>query len=150
MEIVRATIADAEQILALQKLAYYSEAELNNDFAIPPLTQTLAELCADFAIKEIVKVVVDGQIIASGQVRLEGNTCHIGRMMVSPALWGKGIGSKVLRSLESVFPGATRCELFTGSLSQRNIYLYKKHGYNEFKTADLGKATLVFLEKYKN
>jgi len=35
--IERATISDAEEILALQKLAYRSEAEIYHDFNIPPL-----------------------------------------------------------------------------------------------------------------
>ncbi len=41
MEIERAIISDAEEILSLQKLAYRSEAEIYNDFNIPPLVQTL-------------------------------------------------------------------------------------------------------------
>ena len=48
MIIKRATIADAEEILSLQKLVYESEAEIYNDFTIPPLTQTLEEIKAEF------------------------------------------------------------------------------------------------------
>ena len=35
---------DAEAILDLQKRAYASEAEIYNDYNIPPLTQTLMKL----------------------------------------------------------------------------------------------------------
>lgn len=42
--ITAASPADAAAILALQKLAYQSEARLYNDFSIPPLLQTLEEL----------------------------------------------------------------------------------------------------------
>ncbi|GAA5008522.1 hypothetical protein GCM10023206_15110 [Acinetobacter puyangensis] len=41
MLITQARLSDSEELLALQKLAYQSEAELNNDDNIPPLTQTL-------------------------------------------------------------------------------------------------------------
>jgi len=41
MKIGDATVADAEHILELQKLAYISEAEIYNDYNIPPLIQTL-------------------------------------------------------------------------------------------------------------
>ena len=41
MSIEQATIEDAQEILALQKLAYTSEAEIYNDFTILPLHQTL-------------------------------------------------------------------------------------------------------------
>jgi len=36
MEILQATIADAEEILTLQKLAYQSEAERYSNYNIPP------------------------------------------------------------------------------------------------------------------
>ena len=48
MEILDATIDDAPEILSLQKLSYLSEAQMYNDYDIPPLTQTLEELKADF------------------------------------------------------------------------------------------------------
>ena len=48
MSIEQAMIDDAQEILALQKLAYQSEAEIYNDFTIPPLHQTLDEIKAEF------------------------------------------------------------------------------------------------------
>lgn len=42
--IKKAEVSDAEEILSLQKLAYKSEAELYNDFNIPPPVQTLKEI----------------------------------------------------------------------------------------------------------
>lgn len=47
--ILPATVADAPEILALQRLAYQAEARLYADWSIPPLTQTLAELEAELA-----------------------------------------------------------------------------------------------------
>jgi hypothetical protein len=63
VEILQATVADAPEILALQKLAYLSEAELYKDFTIPPLTQTIEELIADFVRKTFLKAFEDGCII---------------------------------------------------------------------------------------
>ena len=45
--IQHAELRDAAEILALQKIAYRSEAAIYDDDAIPPLTQTLAEMEAD-------------------------------------------------------------------------------------------------------
>ena len=39
---------DLEQILDLQKEAYASEAQIYNDFTIPPLLQTLVDLENEF------------------------------------------------------------------------------------------------------
>lgn len=44
MEIVQASVTDAEEILKLQKLAYQIEAERYNDYNIPPLKQTIEEI----------------------------------------------------------------------------------------------------------
>ncbi|GEA11115.1 GNAT family N-acetyltransferase [Alteromonas sp. KUL49] len=147
MEICHATIEDAEKLLELQRLAYQSEAQLHNDFSIPPLTQTLDELKADFESKTILKIVEEGQLLASGQARLVSDTCHIGRMAVWPELQGKGVGGKLLSALETLFPQANRVELFTGEFSASNLAMYKRRGYVEFKTAQLGKTRVVYLER---
>ncbi len=147
MLIINAEVSDAPAILALQKRAYHSEAEINNDFSIPPLTQTLEQLQSEFAVKVILKVVVNGEIVGSGQVRLENGTAYIGRIIVRPELWGQGIGSRILQTLETVFPDAQRFELFTGAKSVNNITLYKNRGYSEFKEAFVGETRIIFLEK---
>ena len=146
--IINAEVSDAPAILALQKRAYHSEAEINNDFSIPPLTQTLEQLQSEFTVKVILKVVVNGEIVGSGQVRLENGTAYIGRIIVRPELWGQGIGSRILQTLETVFPDAQRFELFTGAKSVKNITLYKNRGYSVFKDVFLGNTPVIFLEKF--
>lgn len=84
MIIARAARTDAAQILALQKLAYRSEAEIYQDFTILPLTQTLAELEAEFADYIFLKATVDGQIIGSVRAHSQHDTCRIGRLIVIP------------------------------------------------------------------
>lgn len=148
MEILRATESDAEEILELQRAAYQSEAALHDDFDIPPLTQSLDELKAEFETKVILKVVEDGRLLASGQARLESGSCHIGRMAVRPEYQGKGIGSRLLSALESVFPDVARFELFTGEKSAGNLAMYRRRGYRPFKTAMLGRTTVIFMERY--
>ncbi len=49
VSIVTAGVEDAEEILALQHLAYQSEAALHDDYSIPPLSQTLSEIRAQFS-----------------------------------------------------------------------------------------------------
>jgi phosphoribosylanthranilate isomerase len=141
---------DLEEILALQKLAYQSEAELNNDFSIPPLTQTLDEIRAEYGQALFLKVVQDEQIIGSVRAHEQDGTCHIGRLIVHPAFQNRGIGSQLLKAIEGKFD-CKRFELFTSERSERNIYLYMKLGYREFKQLPLNeKTTLVFLEKFND
>ncbi|WP_220446166.1 hypothetical protein ACONUD_10020 [Microbulbifer harenosus] len=67
MEIQKADLRDAEEILKIQHAAFQSEAEIYNDFEIPPLTQTVDDLRADFANKTVLKVIKGKMIVASGQ-----------------------------------------------------------------------------------
>ena len=69
IEITRASAADANEILSLQKLAYRSEAEIYDDWTLPPLHQTLEEITAligevDWEYIRAVKAETDAEIKA--------------------------------------------------------------------------------------
>ena len=148
MRITQAEIRDAEAILALQKLAYRSEAVLYNDFTIPPLTQTLESITADFERQVFLKAIIDGLIIGSVRAYQEKDTCYIGRLIVHPEHQGQGIGSRLLQRIEQEFDGTDRYELFTGEKSTRNIHFYERRGYRLFRTEEVNPGlSLVFLEK---
>jgi ribosomal protein S18 acetylase RimI-like enzyme len=170
MFISQASIEDAEAILKLQKLAYQSEAQIYNDFSIPPLTQTLDQIKADFATKVFLKAIVDGDIVGSVRGYQEKGTCYIERLIVQPTFQGQGIGTALMRHLEPLLAEAERFELFTGHKSERNmslqvgfssispgftghksernIRLYQKLGYQAFKQEPVTESlTFVFMEK---
>jgi predicted N-acetyltransferase YhbS len=147
---------DAAEILDLQKLAYHSEAAIYNEFAIPPLTQTLDQMRADLARQTCLKVTIDarmggcpcGCIVGSVRAYLSEGTCFVGRLIVHPSLQNQGIGTRLMNEIEHAFSHAARFELFTGHLSERNLYLSQKLGYRPFKQERISDAlTLVYLEK---
>ena len=146
--ITPAQLADAALILNLQKLAYYSEAVLNDDFTIPPLMQTLPEIEADFQQQVYLKAVLDGTIVGAVRGYERDGTCYIGRLIVHPDCQNRGIGTQLINAIERHFNTARRYELFTSENSARNLYLYQKLGYRPFRTARLSdKVMLVYLEK---
>lgn len=148
MIIAQATAADAAEILDLQKLAYQSEAALYQDYAIPPLLQTLAEITAEFQSRHFLKAIAQGRIQGSVRAHQEQGTCHIGRLIVHPAQQNQGLGTKLLGEIEACFPGARCYELFTGHLSARNLYLYQKLGYVPVRREPVSaRLTRVFLQK---
>ncbi len=127
--VTRATAEDAAAILRLQREAYESEARLYNDWNIPPLTQTLEQLIAELRSSTVLRAISGQALLGSVRARNEGQVVQIGRLIVAPATQHQGIGSALLRAIESAFPAAERYELFTGSLSEGNIRLYRRHGY---------------------
>lgn len=147
MTIEPADAGDLEEILALQKLAFQSEAQRYNDYALPPLTQTLEGIQADFERMVILKASIDGRIVGSARAYLEGDTCYVGRVVVHPDFWRRGIATQLMDAIESRFCQARRFELFTGHASTPALELYRKRGYTEFKRKELPSHTLVFLEK---
>ena len=129
MEIHQADMHNAESILALQRLAYQSEAILYNDLIIPPLRHTLDELLTEFTTHRFLKAVEAGQIVGSVRAALHDHTCFIGRLIVHPAKQRRGIGTALMKAIEQCYPTAERFELFTGSRSAHNMDLYQKLGY---------------------
>ncbi len=150
MFIQRATESDAKEILALQKLAYISEAEIYNDFTIHPLHQTLNEITSEIEMQYVLKCVMNDRIVGAVRAYMTEGTCFICRLIVHPKFQNQGIGTKLLKEIENHFDRAKRFELFTGHKSQKNLHLYQKHGFEIFKSEKVNEAlTLVFMEKNK-
>jgi ribosomal protein S18 acetylase RimI-like enzyme len=147
--ISRASLGDAEAILALQKLAYRSEARFYDDWSLPPLTQDLASLREEFRASLVLKatVAVD-HLVGSVRVRVDHGTAAIGRLIVHPEFQGQGIGSELLKAVEAACAGVAKFELFTGSRSEATIRLYQRHGYTVTRTEPVSPTlSLTFLAK---
>jgi ribosomal protein S18 acetylase RimI-like enzyme len=144
----RAQLSDATEILALQKLAYQSEAAIYDDYGIPPLTQTLPEMEADLGRQVVLKAVREGRIVGSVRAYQKGDTCYISRLIVHPEHQNQGLGTRLVEAIEAAFEDAGRFELFTGHKSERNLYLYRKLGYEISRREQVSDdLELVYLEK---
>jgi ribosomal protein S18 acetylase RimI-like enzyme len=146
--IERATAADAEAILTLQKLAYQSEARLYNDFALPPSTETLQDLTLEFQTHTFLVARSRQEIVGSVRAVSKEGHCHIGRLMVHPSHQHQGLGTRLMVAIETAFREASAYELFTGHLSDGNLRLYRRLGYTEVKREPIASGPpVVFLEK---
>jgi len=148
MTISRALLEDAEEILELQKLAYQSEAALYGNYDIPPLTQTVDDIRSQFKTHIFLKAVADGSIVGSVRAFENEGTCYIERLAVRPESQNQGIGGALMRAIEACYT-PDRFELFTGSKSEKNIYLYKKLGYAVCRSDNYGcgDIQIYYLEK---
>jgi GNAT superfamily N-acetyltransferase len=148
VDVLPANQDDLKVILKLQKDCYMVEAEMHNEYNIPPLVQDLESLENEFKTSTILKGVIDEQIIASVRGYAERGTCYIGRLIVRKDYQNNGIGKTMLNTIESMFKNCSRFELFTGFKSYKNLHIYNKLGYKEFKQQVINdNLTLVYLEK---
>ncbi len=146
--ICRAERGDLREILALQYLAYQSEAALFGSRDIPPLKQTLSEVEAEFDRGVILKMLGEnGSIIGSVRAYESDGTVYIGKLMVHPDHRRRGLGSRLLAEIEQCLPHR-RYELFTSTRSADNIRLYEKNGYRIFSRKPVSsELEFVYMEK---
>ena len=148
MIIALAEKEDLGQILELQKLAFRSQAEIYNDYSIPPLIQTLEDIEQDFLTQTYLKAVINKKIIGSVRGYEDNNKCYIGRLIVHPAFQNQGYGTKLMAKIELIFRNVERYEIFTGYKDEKNLYLYQKLGYKKFKLEKVHKNLYFeYLEK---
>ncbi|MGE4291928.1 MAG: GNAT family N-acetyltransferase [Desulfovibrio sp.] len=148
LRIRTATIADADELLALQKAAFLSEAMLYGMDAVPAMLESLEQMREALRGHLFLKAVDAGRIAGSVRANLDKGTCHIGRLVVSPERQRQGIGSRLMAAMEARFPDAEHYEIFTGHKSEGNLRLYRRLGYVEYLTHQVRpELTLVFMRK---
>ncbi len=138
---------DAGEILTVQRAAFVSEAQLYGSTDTPPLTQTLEQLDAELVDADGWVARRRGRLVGVIRTRQHDGVLLIGRIAIAPDQQGHGIGRRLLETAESA-SGADVAELFTGSLSEGNLRLYRDCGYRESERIDQGDGTAqVFLRK---
>ncbi|MCT9821403.1 GNAT family N-acetyltransferase [Microbacterium sp. W1N] len=143
-------VADAGQVLTIQRAAFVTEALIYGDPDMAPLTQKLEEV--QFELRENLGcvAVADGRIVGAARAVADGALLLVGRIAIAPDQQGEGLGSRLLEAVEQrgAAAGCREAELFTGSLSEQNIALYEQLGYRERERVDNGDGTAqVFLRK---
>ncbi len=140
---------DVAEILALQKIAYQSEAELYGDDSLPAMQQTLPEIEDEFGHAIFLKAVVNGKIVGSIRGRRDGTTARFTRCIVHPYFQKRGIGRRLIGEIEQAWPPEiTRFEAVAGHKSKRRLHVYGELGYEPGKTEPfLPNINWVILQK---
>ena len=130
-DIVPARLADAGELLTLQRACWMQEAASNDSVAgIPALQESLADVQEWLSTWTSYVVRVEGRLVGAARGRLDGDVWDIGRIMVAPDLQGRGLGRLLLEHIQEVAPpAATSYILTTGYRSEANQRMYKKAGF---------------------
>jgi ribosomal protein S18 acetylase RimI-like enzyme len=143
----RDELADA---LALQKMAFVTEALLYQNHRLPPLEERFTDIDLEFDRKVFLKARLEESLVGVVRGFVDGGTGFIERLAVHPGFRGRGIGSSLVRALEAAL-NCSRFELFTGTRSTDNIRLYEHLGYRRFEKRPLdARVRLVLMEKHES
>src|SRR6188474_2429418 len=139
--------ADAGEVLTIQRAAFVSEAMIYGSADMPPLAQTLEELEAELRDADGWVARIGPRIVGAIRTRESDGLLLIGRIVIAPDVQGSGVGRMLLAAAEE-HSHAAEAELFTGSLSEVNIRLYERCGYQQTERVDQGDGTAqVFMRK---
>jgi ribosomal protein S18 acetylase RimI-like enzyme len=136
----------AEQILSVQRASYQIEAALINYPDLPPLRETIADLMS--APETFLVYRDDKQIVAALSYKFKAGVLDIGRLIVSPSHFRRGIARQLLEAVERVELNVQRLMVSTAAANVPAITLYKKAGFQIFERRILPDGlALVQLEK---
>jgi GNAT superfamily N-acetyltransferase len=121
---------DLAELVVLQRCCWVEEAIANDMLTIPALHETHDEVLQWATTWTTFVVRLRGRLVGAVRGIRDGATWEIGRLMVAPDLAGRGVGSALLRLIESAAPEDTDgFTLFTGAKSERNLRFYERAGY---------------------
>jgi len=126
-----ATLADAGELLTLQRACWWQEQVANPGLEIHALGESLADVRRWLGEWTVLLGRRGGRLVTAARGRLtDDGAWDVGRLMVAPDLQGEGLGRWMLERIEAAAPAeATDFELFTGAGSEHNIRFYKRAGY---------------------
>ena len=110
VELSPISVADAGEVLTVQRAAFVSEAQIYGSADMPPLTQTLEELEAELRQNDGWVARVGGRLVGALRSREADGLLLIGRIAIAPDMQGSGIGRALLGAAES-HSGAQEAEL---------------------------------------
>ena len=147
LEILPLELADLPDALALQKMAFMTEALRHNDYRIAQLEEGFAAFTREFKQKTFLQARLEGALVGLIRGHALDGTGFIERLSIHPAHRGRGIGAALTLALEAAL-GCARYELFTALSSANNIRLYESLGYRCFgEQSQDSHIPLVLMEK---
>ncbi len=138
-EIEAATRADAGELLTLQWACWD-----------PPLRETLDEMVASLGSAATFVMRSAGRLV--GSVRCapdpDDGAFDIGRLMVAPDLWGRGIGRALLEHAERAAPCPDPTyRVVVAAGNERAVRLYRRAGYRAARGGELLPGVLVMTRR---
>lgn len=133
VELVRATVADAQELWLMQKEGFAALLEKYQDFESNPAAESIDKtiLRLQQPYRDFYFIVADGRNVGAIGVRTAPDGWKkLGPLWVLPAYQGRRIAQEAIRLVEELH-GADKWALDTILQEKGNCHLYEKLGYRQ-------------------
>jgi len=126
----KATLEDAEELLAVQRESFKEALELYQDFDTNPKFEKIEKISYKIKNHYYYKIILDGIIIGGIHAYKKGDYhYYINRIFILPDFENLGIGKKAMEFIENELYDAKTLSLDTPHKSYKNHYFYEKLAY---------------------
>ena len=152
IKLVRASMADAEIIWRMQRVAFAELLERYQDFDTNPGNEPLEKVQWRFSFPATYFYFIRVDGVNAGAIRIidhhDESPKKISPLFVLPEYCGQGVAQAAIRAAEAIH-GSENWQLGTILQEKGNCHLYEKMGYRQTgKTQIINyRLTLVFYEK---
>lgn len=133
IELMRSTVADAQELWRMQKEGFAELLERYQDVDTNPACETLEKVIMrlEQSITMFYYILADGQKAGAIRIReVDDGWKKLGPLWVMPAWRGKGVAQQAIRLVEELH-GADKWALDTILQEKGNCHLYEKLGYRQ-------------------
>ena len=152
IELVRASMEDAETIWRMQRVAFAELLERYQDFDTNPGNEPLEKVQWRFTFPATYFYFIRVDGANAGAIRIidhhDASSKKISPLFVMPEYRGKGVAQAAIREAETIH-GSENWQLGTILQEKGNCHLYEKMGYHQTGESKVinDRMTLVFYEK---
>ena len=152
IELVRASMEDAETIWRMQRVAFAELLERYQDFDTNPGNEPLEKVQWRFTFLATYFYFIQVDGVNAGAIRIidhhDESPKKISPLFVIPEYRGKGVAQAAIQTAETIH-GSENWQLGTIQQEKGNCHLYEKMGYRQTGETKVinDRMTLVFYEK---
>jgi ribosomal protein S18 acetylase RimI-like enzyme len=128
LEILKATVEDASQLIKVQNESFYEDYIKYED--CPSYQESIENMLDMISHAIVYKIIVDQELVGDVIIRKRGNhNYYLRTIAITPKYQNKGIGKIAVKHVESDNPDGTIWTLITPEGAKKNKKFYESLGY---------------------
>ncbi len=146
IKIVQSNKEEVNELLKIQKKAFYSDLLKYKDYQTSPATESIESFYFRMQNSLHYSIFIDGSLAGAICLKKQSNDhYYLYRIFLGPEFQNKGYGSRILQQLERKFPDVKRWSLDTPKNNRRNRQFYEKFGYKKISEQKVNEYLTLFI-----